>query len=125
MKGGELRMIKVEALDTYEKLSVQDSELKQIPKKGEQFEVTKERLNVLLGNNGYNTAFVKLVEEDTEITEEVVQSLAEAITKQADEDSKSVEEVALEIVEEAKEEQELEVTEKETPKKDKKSKDSK
>ena len=46
MKGGELRMIKVEALDTYEKLSVQDSELKQIPKKGEQFEVTKERLNV-------------------------------------------------------------------------------
>lgn len=118
-------MIKVEALDTYEKLSVQDSELKQIPKKGEQFEVTKERLNVLLGNNGYNTAFVKLVEEDTEITEEVVQSLAEAITKQADEDSKSVEEVALEIVEEAKEEQELEVTEKETPKKDKKSKDSK
>ena len=55
----------------------------------------------------------------------MVQSLAEAITKQADEDSKSVEEVALEIVEEAKEEQELEVTEKETPKKDKKSKDSK
>ena len=51
----------VEALDTYEKNNVSDNELKRVPKKGEQWEVTKDRLDVLLGKNGYNQAFVKMV----------------------------------------------------------------
>ena len=51
----------VEALDTYEKYSIRDSELNKIPKKGEIFSVTKERLNVLLGNNVFKKSFVKLV----------------------------------------------------------------
>ena len=51
----------VEALDTYEKDNLSDGELKRIPKEGEQFEVTKERLDVLLGDNEYNKVFVKLI----------------------------------------------------------------
>lgn len=63
----------VEALDTYEKLNVQDNELKRIPKKGETFEVSKERLNVLLGNNDYNVRFVKIVDKKpTKIEKSVV-----------------------------------------------------
>ena len=54
--------IKVEALDTYEKFNISDSELKRVPKAGEQFEITKERLNVLMGNNSMNKVFVKIVE---------------------------------------------------------------
>ena len=55
--------ILVEALDTYEKYRVRDKELKIIPKKGERFKVTKERLNVLLGNNSFSTTFVKVIEQ--------------------------------------------------------------
>ena len=44
----ELEMrYKVEALSTYEEGNVVDNELKRVPKKGEQFEVSKERLDVL------------------------------------------------------------------------------
>lgn len=121
-------MIKVEALNTYKKLSVKDEILNRIPEEGEQFEITNERLDILLGNNSYNTAFVKLVnddniEADTEVTEEVVQSVAEAIVEQAEEENKSVEEVVTEIVEEATENNEIEPED--TMKKEKKNKDSK
>ena len=54
--------VKVEALDTYTKYQVTDNELKRIPKEGEQFEVTKERLNVLMGNNAGGRVYVKIVE---------------------------------------------------------------
>ena len=54
--------IKVEALDTYAKYNVTDNELGRIPKAGEQFEVTKERLNVLMGNNANGRTYVKIVE---------------------------------------------------------------
>ncbi len=57
-------MYKVEALDTYKKLNAIDSELKRIPEEGEQFEVSKERLEVLLGKNKHNKAFVKLVHQE-------------------------------------------------------------
>lgn len=53
----------VEALDTYEEKKIGDGVLKRIPKAGEQFEVSKERLDVLLGDNAYKIAFVKLVKE--------------------------------------------------------------
>lgn len=54
--------VRVEALDTYEKYNVTDNELKRIPKAGEQFEVTQERLYVLLGDNDANRVYVKVIE---------------------------------------------------------------
>lgn len=61
-------MIKVEALKTYEENSISDNELNRIPKEGEQFEVSKERLEVLLGNNSYGKVFVKVAEEKKKTT---------------------------------------------------------
>lgn len=58
---------KVKALDTYSRLNVKDKELNYVPKEGEEFYVSKERLDVLLGSNSYNTAFVKLVPEDKKL----------------------------------------------------------
>ena len=55
--------MKVEATDEYVKRNVRDEELKRIPKKGETFEVSKERYEVLNGKNPYNVKFVELVEE--------------------------------------------------------------
>lgn len=60
----EENMIEVEALNTYEELGAKDSELDRMPRAGERFEVTKERLEVLLGNNGFNKPFVKVVEKE-------------------------------------------------------------
>ena len=57
-------MIEVEALDTYEVNNIQDGALGYVPKRGEHFKVTKDRLDALLGNNVYNKAFVKVVEEE-------------------------------------------------------------
>ena len=58
--------MKVKALDTYQKLGLQDNELKRIPVCGEEFEVTKERYNVLNGNNPYKEVFVEEVKEEIE-----------------------------------------------------------
>ena len=60
-------MIEVEALDTYEKNNIQDGGLGYIPKQGEHFKVPKDRLEVLLGKNVYNTPFVKVIEEEKAI----------------------------------------------------------
>ena len=54
--------VKVEALDTYAKYNVIDNELGRIPKEGERFEVTKERLNILMGNNANGRTYVKIIE---------------------------------------------------------------
>jgi len=60
----ELRMkYKVRALPKYKELNVDDKNLQRIPEPGEEFEVTKERLDVLLGDNGYKEVFVEVVEE--------------------------------------------------------------
>ena len=53
----------VEALGIYEEKGIKDNVLDRVPKAGERFYVTKERLDVLLGNNRHNEVFVKLVEE--------------------------------------------------------------
>lgn len=53
----------VEALDTYEKNNITDNDLGRVPRNGEQFEVSKERLDVLLGNNKHGLVFVRLVEK--------------------------------------------------------------
>ena len=63
----QMRMYKVKALDTYQLLQCTDKDLKRIPKIGEVFEVSKERLDVLLGNNDYKRPFVELVEEEKAI----------------------------------------------------------
>ncbi len=55
-------MIKVKALDTYEKLNIKDEQLNMIPKKGKIFQVTENRLKVLLGDNRHHVAFVEIVE---------------------------------------------------------------
>lgn len=56
-------MKKVKALDTYEKNSIKDKELDRIPKAGEIFEVSEERLDILLGNNDYDVPFVEIIKE--------------------------------------------------------------
>ena len=54
-------LYEVEALDTYEKDYRIDAQLNRVPKKGERWFVDKERLEVLLGNNKYEKAYVKLI----------------------------------------------------------------
>lgn len=56
----------VEALDNYKRRNLKDAILNKVPEEGEQFEVSKERLDVLLGDNNYNEAFVKVVKEINE-----------------------------------------------------------
>lgn len=53
----------VEALPVYENDNIRDSVLNKIPKAGEQWEVDKERLETLLGNNSQKKIFVKLIAE--------------------------------------------------------------
>ena len=52
-------MIKVIALDTFKKNNLKAKELDRIPNEGELFEVSEERLQILLGDNSYKKVFVK------------------------------------------------------------------
>lgn len=52
----------VRATDKYEKLNLKDNELGRIPKKGEDFEVSEERFEVLTKTNKYKAVFVEKVE---------------------------------------------------------------
>lgn len=74
-------MIKVEALNTYEKYGVTDIELNKIPTKGEIFYVSKERLDILLGNNAHKRIYVKIVEEKTEEKKEKPKKQKKTIEK--------------------------------------------
>lgn len=51
----------VRATNKYEKLKLEDKELKRIPKEGEEWEVTEERYEVLTKKNKYNEVFVEKV----------------------------------------------------------------
>lgn len=51
----------VRATDKYEELNIEDIELKKKPKKGEEWEITEERFEVLTKNNPYNAVFVEKV----------------------------------------------------------------
>ena len=53
----------VRALDTYKKNNITDSELNKIPEVGEVWEVEKDRLDILLGNNYNKFVFVELVKD--------------------------------------------------------------
>ncbi len=61
----ELKMrFKVEALPIWKERNITCTDLNnKIPNEGDQWEVDKERLDVLLGDNPHNQPFVKLVEE--------------------------------------------------------------
>lgn len=56
-------MVKVIALDAFKKNNIKAKELDRIPNDGEVFEVSEERLQILLGNNPYKKVFVKVLEE--------------------------------------------------------------
>ena len=71
-KEDKIMKVKVEALDTYEKLNITDAVLGRVPKEGEQFEVTKERLNILMGNNAGGRVFVKIVEPVKEVKKTIL-----------------------------------------------------
>lgn len=70
---------KVEALDTYKRLKVKDNVIGKIVPAGYQFVVDDNRLKVLLGDNKFKVAFVRLVEgvKDEEVKEEVKEENAE------------------------------------------------
>lgn len=53
----------VEATDEYIKNSLSDAELGYIPKAGERWEVSRERMLLLTGTNQTNTKFVKVIKE--------------------------------------------------------------
>lgn len=55
--------MKVKATNKYEEMNLKDIELDRIPKAGEEFEVSKERFEVLTKTNKYNAVFVEKVEE--------------------------------------------------------------
>ncbi len=57
----------VKATDQYEKLNLQDNELRRIPKAGEKWEVSEERFKVLTRTNKFNVVFVERVEEKEEV----------------------------------------------------------
>lgn len=60
-------MVKVVALDTYERLKVSDKEYGTRIPEGTEFVVSESRLETLLGNNRFNEPFVKLAEEVEEV----------------------------------------------------------
>ena len=102
--------VKVECIKEYTSLCGEGNDRNQV-KKGDVFEVTRERANELLEE----PALIKIlddtnvVEETTEpeeeVTEEVVQAVANAIVEEATEQGKEIEEVVEEIVEESKEDE--------------------
>lgn len=61
----------VRATDKYEKLNLKDNELGRMPKEGEEFEVSKERFEVLTKTNKYKAVFVEKVEMVETATKEV------------------------------------------------------
>ena len=56
--------MKVRATEEYEKRGMRAVEIKRIPKKGEIFETTKEKFEILNGNNKYNAIFVEEVKDE-------------------------------------------------------------
>lgn len=74
----------VRATDKYEKLNLKDNELNRIPKAGEEFEVSKERYEVLTKTNSFKVAFVEKIEEVEKATKKVkTEKAVKKITKKA------------------------------------------
>lgn len=71
----------VRATEKYEELHLKDNELGRIPKQGEEFEVTKERYEVLTKTNRFHEVFVEKVEEVKEIETATKKVKAETAVK--------------------------------------------
>ena len=57
-------MIKVRATNAYKENNIIDAELKIIPEEGYEFEVSKERYEILTKNNEHNLKFVEEIKEN-------------------------------------------------------------
>jgi hypothetical protein len=57
-------MYKVKALKTYKEKRLKDKDLGRIPKPGEEWSVSFDRLQFLLGENDKKLTFVKLIGEE-------------------------------------------------------------
>lgn len=57
------RKFKVKALNTYEVYQCRDTELNKIPQEGEEWIVSKERMEILTGDNPLGLKYVAVVEE--------------------------------------------------------------
>ena len=71
------KMAKVKATKAYEEMGVMDAVEQKILPEGYEFEVSVDRLDVLLGNNPYKTAFVELIAEEPVLKDEVVEETPE------------------------------------------------
>lgn len=80
--------MKVKATNKYEELGLQDNELGRIPKAGEEFEVSKERYEVLTKTNKWNVAFVEKVEKVEEVETATKKVKAEKAIKKTTKKSK-------------------------------------
>lgn len=71
----------VKATDKYEKLNLKDNELGRVPREGEQWEVSKERYEVLTKTNKFNAIFVEEVKEVEELETATKKVKAETAVK--------------------------------------------
>jgi len=55
--------MKVKATNEFKKHNVKPQELENIPEEGKEFDVTKERFEILSGDNRFNVVFVEEVKE--------------------------------------------------------------
>lgn len=58
---------RVRATEAYKELHIKDEELNRIPEPGEEFTISKERLQKLQGNNRYKANFVVVIPEEKKI----------------------------------------------------------
>ena len=85
----------VKALNTYKEQNLLDNELGFIPEEGYEWEVSKERLDVLLGENGFGMKFVELVKEINLEEQENQTSNEETKEIEANEENKEIETATL------------------------------
>lgn len=75
--------MKVKATGKYEELRLEDKELKRVLKKDEEFEVSKERFEILNGNNPYKAIFAIPVLETAKADKEKAEKAVLKATKKA------------------------------------------
>lgn len=69
--------MKVKALKLCKELSITIPEAGGIPEEGQEFEIKKERLEVLTGKNMFGKAFVEVIEKSTPIIEDTNEYIEE------------------------------------------------
>ncbi len=97
--------MKVRALNTYSDLKIEDNELGRIPEEGEEFEITEERADVLLGNNDYGVAFVEVVKSEDKEDKKGKGKGKDKTPNEADDDNKEATEKEKSVEDKESEEQ--------------------